>query len=283
MERRRFTPSTEALDARLLLSTSTKPTTLPAANLQQKTLRIERLPAYLETNLPGRSLPTDTVTALQADIRAIVGKLNRPPSYDLVATNDMYRSVDATASLSVADAAGLDSTFTTTLQDTGMSPTLVSRFQNDMKALAQYDSNGPDSAQLAATDYALILQTTLAVGRPIRPPAAPTLLSSDDTKPAGDHRTLVARPHLIGRYDAGTTVSLYDQTGTVLGTALVPTSGEYSVQPNLPLAPGKYQLRIRATDPNGDNSTPSKPYVLVILAPRHAAAKSATPGGPLSV
>ncbi len=83
MDRRRFAPSAESLDVRLLLSTKT--TSVPAANLEQKTLRIERLPAYLESDQPGRVLPTDTVTALQQDIRSIVGSLKRPPSYDLVA------------------------------------------------------------------------------------------------------------------------------------------------------------------------------------------------------
>lgn len=280
MDRRRFSPSAEGLDVRLLLSTKT--TTVPAANLQQKTLRIERLPVYLDSNQPGRALPADTVTALQDDIRSIVGKLNRPPSYDLVATNNVYRSVDATASISIEDASGLSSTFTTTLQDTGMSPALVAKFQGDMNALAQFDSTNRDPAQLAAADYALILQTTLAVGRPIRTPAAPTLSSVDDTKPTGDHKTTVVQPHLVGHYDAENTVQLIDQNGNILGTAPVAANGEYSVQPTSPMAPGKYHLRIRAIDPNGDMSRLSPQYILVILPTRHVTAKSATPGGPLS-
>ena len=270
MDRRRFAfrPSAESLDARLLLSTTSSLLGTSANNLQTKTLRISRLPYYLEQDQPGRVLPDQVVTALQGDIRAVVGSLQRPPSADLVADNDLYRSSIATGSLSVEDASGLSSTFTQTLQDTGMPAQDVANFRRDMNALAASDSAGRDPGQLAAADYSLILQTTLGVGRPIQTPAAPSLNSADAIKGTGGHLTLVTRPQLIGKYNTDTTVQLInDADGSVLGTSPVAANGEYSVAPDAPLAPGKYHLSIRAEDPNGDFSAPSRPFVLVIRAP----------------
>ncbi len=87
----------------------------------------------------------------------------------------------------------------------------------------------------------------------------------------------------MGRYDAENTIQLIDQNGNILGTAPVTASGSYTVQPSAPLAPGKYHLRVRAIDPNGDKSPLSPQYILVILPTRHITAKSAAPGGPLSL
>ncbi|MDB5349415.1 MAG: hypothetical protein JWN86_662 [Planctomycetota bacterium] len=267
MDRRRFTPSAERLDARLLLSSAKRPTNVPAANLQQKTLRIERLPAYLESLQPGRTLPMDTVTAIQNDLRAIVGKLNRPPEETLVAVNLQYRSTISHASLTVEDAAALNATFVRVITDTGMDPVTVQHFKANMTTLAQADSFGPNPALVATNDYALILQTVLGVGRPIRTPAAPRLSPSDDSAPKGDHKTTVTQPHLIGTYDSATTMQLIDENNQVLGQVAVTSTGQYSVAPSSPLSVGTHTLRVRAFDANNDFSAPSNSITITIKAP----------------
>ena len=80
MDRRRFVPSPDGLEGRMLLSTArpasaTLSARAPVANLsstlQEKQLRIERLPFFLETLQPGRVLPGATIARLQADLPRI--------------------------------------------------------------------------------------------------------------------------------------------------------------------------------------------------------------------
>ncbi len=285
MDRRRFAPSAERLDTRLLLSSATQPTSVPVANLQQKTLRIERLPNYLESLQPGRVLPKDTVAALQKDLLSIVGRLNRPPSQTLTAANLQYRTTLSHASLSAADAAALNATFVQVITAAGMDQRAIQNFTTNMKSLAQNDTFGSNPAMLATNDYAMMLQVILGVGRPIRTPAAPKLSPADDSSPKGDHKTTVAQPHFVGNYDLQTTIQLLDENNQVIGQAAVTATGAYSVAPSAPLSVGSHTFRVRAFDPNNDFSAPSNPLTVTIKAPpvpKHAHLTTiSTPKGPL--
>lgn len=281
--RRRFSPSAEGLESRQLLSGAKRPTNIPAATVQQKASRIDKLPKYLQSLQPGRFIPSEIVTSLQNDLFLIVGKLDRPSTASLEAANRQYRSTIANASISREDAAGLRATFVAVLESANAPAQAVEALANDLDRLIQVDSTGRTPALLAANDHALILQTALGVGRPIRTPAAPTLSPADDTGPKGDRTTTVARPRLVGRYDPGTTIQLLDENNQVLGTAEVAANGQYNVAPVAPLTLGKHSLRVRAFDSLNNFSEPSRAVTINIKAPPVAKPKSATPRGPLSL
>lgn len=189
--------------------------------------------------------------------------------------NLQFRSVESEATVSVQGAAALRSTFGTALSQAGASPTQVTNLQNDMDGLVDLDSNAQSPTLVAANDYALILQTALGVGRPIRTPSVPSLSQADDTGIKGDHITSVLQPHLVGTYDPSTTMSIIDQSGNVLGSAAVATNGQYSVQFAKPLTDGTYFVRVQATDQNGDTSLPSRVVKIIIRTPVTPASKAA--------
>ena len=280
--RRRFSPSAETLEGRQLLSSGAKrPTVVAPATLQQKQSRIDKLPRYLNSLQPNRHVPDDLVTALQNDLMLIVGKLDRPSTLSLEAANRQFRGTIANASISIEDAAGLRSTFRGVLQSANAPAVAVENLTNDMDALVKLDSTGRAPALLAANDYAIVLQTALGVGRPIRRPAIPSLSQADDTGARGDHTTTISRPRLVGRYDANTTIQLLNEADQVLGNANVTASGQYSVQPAVALAPGRYKFRVRAFDSLNNTSVASRAVVIIIKP--SAAPKSATPKGPLAL
>ncbi len=274
MDRRRshFVPSAEGLENRQLMSTvkgGKSPTVAvvsSASSSQQKSSRIDKLPNYLNSLQPGRYIPPEIVTALQVGLLSVVGKLDRPASAALDAANKQYRATIGNASLSAQNAAGLNATFVSALKSANAPQGSIDALSATMRKLAQVDSQGTNPANLASSDYALILQTALMVGRPIKTPAAPTLSSSSNTGSKDDNSTTITQPFLVGRYDAGTTIQLLDDNNGVIGTAAVNNSGQYSVAPSSPLSVGKHKLRVRAYDSLNNFSEPSKPITITITA-----------------
>jgi hypothetical protein len=285
MDRRRFSPSPERLDSRVLLSGGAQtPQNVPVANFHQKTVKIERLPNALESLQPGRVVPKDVVSGIQADLRAVVGRLNAAPTAALTSAQLQFRSTLANASISTEDAAALRATFRKAIEGTGAPQAVVDDLVSNMDRLTKVDSMGRDPARLIANDYSLILQTVLGVGRPIRKPTIPSLSPADDNGAKGDHATTVTQPRLVGAYDSATTIQLLDETDHVIGTATVGSTGQYSVAPAAPLSIGKHSLRVRAFDANGDSSPPSRAITITIKAPKVAVklvTTTGTPSGPL--
>ncbi|MES4613654.1 Ig-like domain-containing protein [Ewingella sp. CoE-038-23] len=70
-------------------------------------------------------------------------------------------------------------------------------------------------------------------------------------------------PTLSGKAEPGSTVTVSDG-GTVIGTAPVDGSGNWTFTPNPPLGDGDHSLTAVVTDPAGNTSTPSTPIVVVI-------------------
>lgn len=285
MDRRRFMPRAEGLDSRILLSGAHAPQNVPVSNLHQKTVRIENLGKVLNSLQSGLVTPSDIVKPLQADLKALVGRLKPANTNALVAAELQYRGVISTASISQESAAALRSTFKTAVESTQAPQNITDDLVANMDRLVQFDSTQSNPSLLAASSYAVILQTVLGVGRPIRTPPAPTLSPTDDSTPKGDHATTVTQPHLVGTYDTSSTIQLLDDNYQVIGTSSVTATGSYSVAPSSPLSLGKHKLRIRAIDANGDNSPPSRPLILTIKAPRVVKAKlsTTTPAGPLGL
>ncbi|MEJ0040397.1 MAG: Ig-like domain-containing protein [Gammaproteobacteria bacterium] len=61
----------------------------------------------------------------------------------------------------------------------------------------------------------------------------------------------------------GDTITLYDGT-TVIGSAVVDAGGNWSVTPGSPLGEGSHSLTSTATDPSGNESTPSAGFTLTV-------------------
>ncbi len=176
MDRRRFSPSAEGLEGRELLSlfgggnTQKQNTTISVQDLPktyaQKQLRIAHLPFYMLQENPDRFLPADVVTSLQDDINAIVAKLGPPGAPVVDAFNANLRNLLSDNTLSPKNAQLLSNSFGAVLAHAGATPEQQANLQQDMNALAEVDSKSVQPSTLARQDYALVMQTVLAVGRP---------------------------------------------------------------------------------------------------------------------
>lgn len=183
MDRRRFVPRPEGLEGRQLLSTATpRPPAAPpliSSPLDQsnnttalRNIRIDRLPQILARIDPDRVVPPAVVSALQEDLTAIEGKLNRASQPALEGFNKQLRATLAGRSLSVEDAAGLNAAFGRVLDSMGASPSVVRKFRADMNQLAKVDAHAPEPNMTASNDYAFLTQMVIGIGTPV--PTRPT-------------------------------------------------------------------------------------------------------------
>ena len=281
MDRRRFSPSAERLEGRELLSlfgggnTQKQNTTISVQDLpktyKQKTLRIAHLPYYLLQENPDRFLPANVVASIQDTLNATIAELDPPGAPVVDAFNANLRSLAPDNTLSPANAALLNSSFGAVLAHAGAAPEVQATLQADMNALALVDSQSVQPSMLARQDYALIMQTTLAVGRPQLTPYATTLKSDDGVKILGGKGALThdQRPTFVGTYPGGASkdgdiwMQIVDQaTGQVLGTAPVTSAGTYSVKLSTTLPNGNYTLVARSSDEVGHLSLISRPFIL---------------------
>lgn len=92
--------------------------------------------------------------------------------------------------------------------------------------------------------------------------------ASDTGVSSSDGITGDATPAITGTAEAGSTVSLYDDTGlldlSLLGTTSVGTGGVWSFTPSAPLADGEHRIAATATDAAGNVSDLSAVLVIVI-------------------
>jgi len=288
MDRRRFHPSGETLEGRQLLSsilggsnysTSNANYRISVADLPEtfaaKQTRIDHLPFFLHQINNQRYLPIETVHRIQADMNALVDNLHGSNN-SVVSQFDLglrhiypYKTLDANSAKIISHAFG------SVLAYAGATPQQTATFQNDMNALALADSRSIDPAQLAANDYALVLQDTLAVGRPITVPSAPSLAAKDGVRV--DHgRGAITRVHLptfVGQYTSGATKTesinmvLLDGQGEVLGSGPVTSTGAWTATVRTPLPDGHYTINVRSLDTNGFVSGPSHSLNLKVVTP----------------
>lgn len=311
MDRRRYTPSAEGLEGRALLSlfggvknTAHYNTTVSIADLpktyKEKELRIAHLPYYLAQEDPRRFLPPDAVYQLQTDMNSVVSKLHAPTAPVVNTFNAGLRRLMPNNNLSPKDAKYINHLFGAVLERAGATPQQVNNLQDDMNALALVDSKSIQPSTLARGDYSLVLQTTLAVGRPMITPAAPVLMANDGTKVDGGRAAITHdhNPTMVGTYEAGATkdsevwVQIVDrQTSQVIGSMPVGPSGTYSIKLNH-LDDGTYFLSARSSDEVGHLSEESNAFKLTVKtaptpAPKAVVARAqflkAPPGGPLSL
>lgn len=255
MDRRRFAPTAAELETRQLLSTlgklgsTTSTETANANSFQARAVRIENLPRLfrsVQNQSVKRFLPADTIVNIQNDLRAIEGQLHAPSADSKLAFEKTLRSTIRHPTLSRDDVLTLTHAFTNILASAGATDSQIYNFQFDTTDLLSADSRGVLPTTLATDDVSILFQTAMAVGRPLHPPAAPTLLPADDTGAKGDHITTVRQPFLTGTYEPGATIQILDASGHVLGTTTAnAVSGQYSVRFDEPLPDGKFKFAVR--------------------------------------
>ena len=109
----------------------------------------------------------------------------------------------------------------------------------------------------ASASFSLTIDTT-----PPAAPAAPGLLTADDSGTVGDGITNVKRPHVSGTAESGSTVDLFIAGALVgVGTAV---GGTYSILLNSALSDGTYSITASAIDAAGNAGPAGAPFTLTI-------------------
>ncbi len=256
MNRRRFVPSSEGLESRALLASSLNLSSLFGfqvntnlnipVTFEQKELRVEHLPYYLEKILPGRFLPKAEIKQIQGDLLEVISQLHKPATSALDNYNYEMRQIFPHESLTAAGAAVLDYSFGAVLHAATASPPVIDSLKSAMNQLVtQIDTNSPQPVFLASNDYALVLQTALSIGRPMPSPILPKIAQNQGIQANVDHiKTPLKHPALVGTYHFHTHIQVITPGGEVVGTVNCRRNNRYKVVIATPLSPGVYQFRI---------------------------------------
>jgi hypothetical protein len=282
MDRRRFAPATEGLEQRALLTTTTPNLTnifgfqvnsnlnIPIT-FQQKELRVEHMPYYLEKIRPGRFLPPAEVKQVQADLFQVISKLHKPQPAALNYYNQQLRQVVPHQSLTPTDAAVLNNIFGSVLNAASVSPSVVDSLKSTVHTwVTKFDTASPEPVYLATNDYSFILQTALSIGRPMPAPILPKIAKNQGIQADASHiKTPLRHPALVGTYHFHTHIQIITPGGAVVGETAVRKNNNYKVLINPPLSPGVYQFRIRAVDDGGNLSRESRIFEIKVVPKRH--------------
>ncbi len=283
MDRRRFMPSTEGLESRALLTTSTP----NLANIfgfqvntnlnipvtyEQKELRIEHLPFYLEKILPGRYIPKGgEMKQIQGDLLSLISRTRKPPTDALNNYNFNLRQIVPHQSLTTTNLNALNDGFGAVLTSASASPPVVDSLKSSLYQFAsQVDTNSPQPVNLATNDYTLVLQTALAIGRPMPAPILPKIAKNQGIQANVDHiKTPLRHPSFVGTYHFHTHIQIITPSGEVVGTVNCRKNNKYKVTVEPALSPGIYQFRIRAYDDAGNLSHVSRLFAVKVVPKRH--------------
>ncbi len=281
MDRRRFVPSSEGLETRALLASSLNLGSLFGfqvnSNLnipvtyEQKELRIEHLPYYLEKILPGRFLPQAEIKEIKGALFQVISQLRKPATSALDNYNYEMRQIVPHQSLTAAGAAVLNYSFGAVLHAATTSPSVIDSLKSSMNQLVtQVDTNSPQPVFLASNDYALVLQTALSIGRPMPSPILPKIAKNQGIQANVNHiKTPLKHPALVGTYHFHTHIQVITPSGEVVGVVNCRKNNQYKVVIATPLSPGVYQFRIRAYDDAGNLSRPSRLFEIKVVPRRH--------------
>lgn len=275
--RRRYIPASEDLEGRKLLSATSSSffgaasgnSTDQAITFQQKERRIERLPHYMRSLQPRRFLPEDATSEIQAGLTQMMGELHRPPPAVLNTFNETLRKIVPNVSLSAGDARKLNKAFVMVLQAAKAPDAAVDQLGSAVNRLVtQIDTASIQPVFLATNDTTLVLQTALAIGKPLPPPGVPRIAANHGIQVNRTHvKTTEPRPAFTGVYQRGVSIQLVNLQGEVLGQATTNNAGQYRVRIAEPLSVGTYTLFARAQD-QGHVGRLSHSFDVKILAPR---------------
>ena len=282
MDRRRYVPSTEGLEVRTLLATSSSglgflgTSTNTIQNLpitfQQKELRIQKLPQNMRAYGPNRTLPPETISQIQLGLNQIMSQLTEANPKALSNYNNEMRKIVFHSSLSAGNVALLNRMFSALLVSANTpEPGLTNLSSAVNHLVSQVDTASINPTYLATNDNAYILQLALVIGQKMPAPRVPTILKS--TGHQVNPRvaiTPLSEPTYIGSYEYNTTVQMVDvSTGAIIGQANVAKNNNYSLTVTTPLPVGKYHLALYAVDEVGHVSHASRVFGLKVVPPKH--------------
>ena len=135
---------------------------------------------------------------------------------------------------------------------------------------SQVDTASVLPVTLGTNDYTLVLQTALAIGRPMPPPTLPKIKKNQGIQANADHiKTPLARPTLVGTYHFHTVIQVVTPDGIVVGSDNVRKNNNYKVQITTPQSIGVHEFRLQAVDDVGHVSRLSKPFLIKVVPRRH--------------
>jgi hypothetical protein len=295
MDRRRFVPSSEGLEERALL-TGTNLNTLfglqvntnlnVPISLQQKELRIEHLPFFLEQISPGRFLPKAEIQQIQSNLFSIIDSINKPPPNALDNYNFQLRDIVSKQSLTATDINELNHGVSAVLKSAHTPEPAINGISNALLTLtSQVDTASVQPVVLGTNDNTLVLETALAVGRPMPPPQLPRIKSNNGIQADAQHiKTPLARPFLVGTYHFHTIIQVVTDEGVVVGEANARRNGNFQVQITTPLSAGVHEFHLQAEDDAGHISRLGARFLIKVVPKNHKATTigKATPKGPLA-
>jgi hypothetical protein len=281
MDRRRFVPSSEGLEGRRLLANVSLNTLFGLqinSNLnvpityQQKSLRIQRLPFYLNKIVPhGRFLPKAEIKQIQNSLFAMVDAIHRPPQQALNNYNYQLRQVVSRQSLTADDIDRLNFSFGAVLRSAKTPAGSINGMKTALfKLTSQVDTASVTPVNLATNDYTLVLETALAIGRPMPAPNIPRINKKEGIQANATHiKTPLHRPILVGSYHFHTFIQVVTPAGIVVGSTPVKKNNNYRVQIATPQSLGIHEFQVRAVDTVGHISRISKPFLIKVVPKHH--------------
>jgi hypothetical protein len=280
MDRRRFVPSSERLEGRTLQATVnpfnpfgaqvTSNLNIPIS-YQQKALRIEHLPYYLEKIRPGRFIPKPEIQEIKDALFNMMDAIHRPPPAALNRYNYELRPVVSKQSLSASDIHRLNFSFDAVLRSAETPPGSIDLMSSALfQMVSQVDTASPLPTYLGTNDYSLVLQTALAVGRPMPSPTLPKIARNQGIQAGPQHiKTPLHHPTIVGTYHFHTYMQIISPAGIVFGTTNVHKNNNYKLNISTSLPVGTYEFRLRAVDDVGHLSRVSKPFLIKVVPKRH--------------
>lgn len=129
--------------------------------------RIDRLPNFLQLLDPNRQLPEEAVSAIQDELRLMVGQLQPPAQPIAEGFIDQLRNAIAQSSVREQNIASMNFATDRLLTSAGASERSVQVITEGLTALSRTAAGSNRPVPVMTNDYALVVQTALGVGRPI--------------------------------------------------------------------------------------------------------------------
>ncbi len=197
--------------------------------------------------------------------------IHRPPPAALNRYNYELRPVISKQSLSASDIHGLNYSFNAVLRSADTPQGSIDLMSSALfQMVSQVDTASPLPAYLGTNDYSLVLQTALAVGRPMPSPTLPKIARNQGIQADAQHiKTPLEHPTVVGTYHFHTYMQIISPAGIVFGTTNVHKNNNYKLNISTPLPVGTYEFRLQAVDDVGHISRVSKPFLIKVVPKRH--------------
>lgn len=201
----------------------------------------------------------------------MVDAIHRPVPEALNNYNYQLRHVVSKQSLTASDIHRLDYSFAATLRAAKTPTGSVNGLSSALFSLvSQVDTASVMPVYLGTNDYTLVLETALAIGRPMPPPQVPRIKRNQGIQADANHiKTPLARPILVGTYHFHTYIQVITPAGIVVGSINVKKNNQFHVPISVPQSIGVHEFRLQAVDTVGHISRVSRPFFIKVVPKRH--------------